>query len=100
MEHSPSYEKLTDLAEFAALARRIADEKKAFGFDVETGYGGDSRERGSLHKEENFLVSYQFTNSILWGRLVPLRFNTGENCDNYRVAEILWVLHHATDDDG
>jgi DNA polymerase I-like protein with 3'-5' exonuclease and polymerase domains len=97
---APSYEKLTNLDELRNLAKNIMAEKKPFGFDVETGYDGESREKASLHREENFLVAYQFTNSMNWGRLVPLRFDTGENCDNYVVAEILWELHHATDDEG
>jgi DNA polymerase I-like protein with 3'-5' exonuclease and polymerase domains len=95
-----SYAKLTDLEELRERVQALAAEGRPFGFDVETGYDGESRERGSLHREENFLVAFQFTNELTWARMVPLRFNSGVNCDNREVARILWPLFHATGADG
>jgi len=97
---APSYALLTSLDELDALARRVAGEKRAFGFDVETGYEGPDREGGSLRAESNILVSYQFTNSLDWGRMIPLGFDNPPNVDNRKAAAILWQLHQATDDEG
>lgn len=97
---SPSYGLLTDLAELEERARAVIAEKKPFGLDTETGYHGDSREGAALHAEENFIVSFQFTNSLSWARLVPLAFDSGPNVDNKAAAAWLWQMLHATDDDG
>jgi DNA polymerase I-like protein with 3'-5' exonuclease and polymerase domains len=96
---APSYDLLTDLAELRERTEAIAAEKKPFGFDVETGYLGDSREGAALHAEENFVVSIQFTNDPSWSRLVPLAFDSGPNVDNKAVAALFWALLHAVDDE-
>jgi DNA polymerase I-like protein with 3'-5' exonuclease and polymerase domains len=97
---APSYALLADLDEIRERVRAAIAEKKPFGFDAETGYPGDSREGVSLHAEENTLVSYQFTNSLDWGRMIPLGFDAGPNADNKAVAALLWEMHHAVDDEG
>lgn len=96
----PSYAPLTDLDEIAERTHALIVEKLPFGFDVETGYLGDSREGASLHPEENFLVSWQLTNSLSWARMIPLAFDAGGNVDNKAVAPLLWELLHAVDDEG
>jgi DNA polymerase I-like protein with 3'-5' exonuclease and polymerase domains len=97
---APSYALLTDLDEISDRVHALIAEKKPLGFDVETGYLGESREGASLHPEENFLVSYQFTNSLHWSRMIPLGFDSGPNVDSKQVAALLWQLHHAVDDEG
>jgi DNA polymerase I-like protein with 3'-5' exonuclease and polymerase domains len=96
----PSYDLLEDLDEIRERAQAVIAEKKPFGFDVETGYLGDSREGASLHPEENFLVAWQFTNSLNWSRMIPLAFDSGRNVDNKAVAPVLWEMLHAVDDEG
>lgn len=97
---APSYARLADLGEIRERVHALITEKLPFGFDVETGYLGDSREGVSLHPEENFLVAYQFTNSLNWSRMIPLGFDSGPNVDGKPVAALLWELHHAVDDEG
>jgi len=97
---APSYDLLEDLGEIRERCQAVIAEKKPFGFDVETGYLGDSREGASLHPEENFLVAWQFTNSLNWSRMIPLGFDSGRNVDNKAVAPMLWEMLHAVDDDG
>jgi DNA polymerase I-like protein with 3'-5' exonuclease and polymerase domains len=97
---APSYDLLTDLGEIRERVSAVIAEKKPVGFDVETGYLGDSREGASLHPEENFLVSFQFTNSLNWARMIPLAFDRGGNVDNRAVAPLLWEMLHAVDDEG
>jgi DNA polymerase I-like protein with 3'-5' exonuclease and polymerase domains len=96
----PSYDLLEDLDEIRERSQAVIAEKKPFGFDVETGYLGDSREGASLHPEENFLVAFQFTNSLTWARMIPLGFDSGRNVDNKAVAPRLWEMLHAVDDEG
>lgn len=97
---APSYGLLTDLEETRERCEAIAAEKRPFGLDTESGYHGESREGASLHAEENFLVSVQLTNSLAWGRMIPLAFDSGPNADSKAVAPLLWALLHATDDEG
>lgn len=101
---APSYDLLEDLGEIRERCQAVIADKKPFGFDVESGYLGDSREGASLHPEENFLVAWQFTNSLNWSRMIPLGFGEAgshsRNVDNKAVAPMLWEMLHAVDDDG
>jgi DNA polymerase I-like protein with 3'-5' exonuclease and polymerase domains len=97
---SPSYELLAAPGLLAELTQRLIAEKQPVGLDIETGYDGDSCEGRSLHPETAFIVSIQFTNSLDWGRLVPLRFDGGVNMDNAVAAEYFWDLVWAVDDEG
>lgn len=98
---APSYGALIDLDEIRERTQAVAAEKLPFGFDVETGYLGESREGAALHPEENYLVSFQFTNSLSWARLIPLAFDkAGSNVDNKAAAALLWPMLHAVDDEG
>lgn len=97
---SPSYELLAAPGLLAELTARLIAEKKPVGLDIETGYDGDSQEGAAKRPETAFVVSVQFTNSLDWGRLVPLRFDSGVNMDNYIAAEHFWDLACAVDDEG
>src|SRR5262252_5479852 len=70
-------------------------EGKPVGIDIETGYDGEFCEDAQKHPEEGFIVSAQITNSTLWARMLPLRFDGGGNLDNYEMAEGLWPLAQA-----
>jgi len=97
---SPSYDRLEDLAEIRARFAAIVDAMEPAGLDIETAYHGESREGGSLHPEENYVVSVQFTNSLDWARMVPLAFDEGANADNRTFAAYLWALGQAVDGQG
>ncbi len=97
---APSYDLLTSLDEIRERIRAVIAEKKPVAIDVESGYLGDTREGASLHPEENFVVSVQFTNSLSWGRMIPLAFDSGRNVDSKAVAPLLWEMLHAVGDDG
>jgi DNA polymerase I-like protein with 3'-5' exonuclease and polymerase domains len=91
---------LLDLGEIAELTQRMAGEKKPIAVDVETGYYGESTEGLSLRAEANIVVSVQFTNSLDWGRMVPLAFDCGPNVDAKAFAALLWPMLNARDDEG
>lgn len=92
---------LTTIAEVAERTEAVTRDKLPFAFDVESGYHGEAREGASLHPEENFIVSFQFTNSLSWARGIPLGFEkSAANLDNKAVAALLWPMLHAVDDEG
>jgi DNA polymerase I-like protein with 3'-5' exonuclease and polymerase domains len=97
---APSYGLLTDLDELRRVIGSLIAEGKPFGFDIETGYEGETRESASLHPEENFVAGISFTNSLSWARYVPLKHDTGINVDNLEVARILWPLFQVRDSEG
>lgn len=96
----PSYALLTDPAELVELAARVAMEGQPVGYDIETGYEGDSREKAAVHPEENFVVGISFTNSLSWARYVPVAHITGPNMDPAIAASVFWLLLTATGPDG
>lgn len=100
MDAQPNFALLTDPGELLALASRLADEGKPIGFDIETGYEGEAREKGSIHPEENFVVGISFTNSLDWAFYVPLAHDSGPNMDNAFVAAVFWLLLTALGPDG
>lgn len=88
----PSYGLITSLPELQDYVDRILADGRAFAWDIETGYHGESREQASLHPEENFIAGISLTNSLKWCRYVCLAHDTGPNLDQKAVAEILYPL--------
>jgi DNA polymerase I len=88
----PSYGLITDLGELRERVGQIISDGRAFSWDIETGYTGESREKGSLHPEENFLAGLSFTNSLKWSRYAAIAHDTGPNLDERAAAEILYPL--------
>lgn len=92
---------LTDISDIRERTEAVAAAKLPFAFDVETAYHGEAREGGALHPEENYIVSFQFTNDLGWARGIPLGFEkAAANADNRAVAALLWPMLHAVDDEG
>ena len=100
MTFAPNYELLTDVVELHELVERLIAEGKPVGYDIETGYEGESREKASVHPEENFVVGISFTSSLTWARYVPLRHDAGTNMDNTAAAVLFWKLLTAPAADG
>lgn len=100
MISQPNFALLTDQAELVQLAAKLAEEGKPVGFDIETGYEGESREKGSLRSESNFVTGISFTNSLNWARYVPVRHDSGPNVDNTFAAAVFWLLLTAIGPDG
>lgn len=91
----PDYALVTELDEARQFAEILMRSDKPVGFDIETGYLGEPRERGSLDPDTAFVAGFSFTNSNKWARYVPLRHDTGPNLD----PEVVWnifrpVLEH------
>lgn len=100
MAFVPDYGLLISETELRGLVDSILRTGLPFGFDIETGYDGESREKASLHPEENFVVGISFTNSVRWARYVPVRHDSGVNMDPRIVAEIMWPLFMYRDKEG
>lgn len=97
---TPSYGLLTADEELEELVRRLGAELKPVGFDIETSYDGEVREKAQLHPEEGFIAGFSLTNSLAWGRYVALRHDSGVNLDNARAASVLWWLCNLRDVEG
>lgn len=87
-----NYGLVSAVDELATFFERLAASDGPIGFDIETGYLGEDKEKYSLHPETAIVVGFSFTNSVDWARYVPLRHDTGENLDNQAVARLLWPL--------
>jgi DNA polymerase I-like protein with 3'-5' exonuclease and polymerase domains len=74
------------------MCARLTDDGLPIGIDIETGYAGPFQEDAQLRPEVGFVASIQLTNSNRWARLLPLKFDSGGNLDNYEVAEALWPV--------
>jgi DNA polymerase-1 len=96
----PSYDLIGSLDELREYVARVTVEctdpakpdGRACSGDIETGYLGDSRDKASLHPEENFIAGVSFTNSLKWSRYVPVGHDVGPNLDPRGVAELLYPL--------
>lgn len=100
MEVAPNYGVVVAWDEALQIAAKLTADLVPFGFDIETGYDGETREDAQLHPEENFIAGISFANDLTWGRYFPLRHDSGVNLDNYRVAELIWPLFWLTDSEG
>lgn len=84
-----------------ALAEKLLAEGKPIGFDVETGYSGPDREKGSLFIDwdAQFVCGFSITNSVDWARYVPVEHEFGVNVPDAweivkPVLETLPVIAH------
>jgi DNA polymerase-1 len=84
-----SYE---ELIEYTERVHQDIRNGSPFGFDIETGYHGPDREKGSVHPETAILAGISFSSSTDWARYVPLGHNDAENLDNHDAAIIFWDL--------
>src|SRR3954463_2474962 len=85
-----NYGSVTSIEELSELIQKVSGN--VFGYDIETGYHGPDREKGSVHPETAFVVGISFTDSTDWARYVPLGHDEGENLDNVEVARLFWPL--------
>lgn len=101
-----NYGVLTSADQIEKLLERIAASGKDFAFDIESGYSGPYRDKGSLltYSPEWYLVGISFSASTNWAQYVPISHDQGGNVDDVvRVARAFWKLlntgngvpHHA-----
>jgi DNA polymerase I-like protein with 3'-5' exonuclease and polymerase domains len=97
---APNYGLVTSDDELELLFKKLVSDGVPVGYDIETGYEGETREDAQLHPEENFIAGLSLTNDLTWARYLPLRHYSGVNLDNGRVAELLWEIAQLRDNDG
>lgn len=85
-----NYGAIGSIEELAEFTERV--HGNTFAFDIETGYHGDDREKGAIHRSTAFVVGISFTDSMDWARYAPLGHDVGENLDNYLAAQLFWDL--------
>ncbi len=87
-----NYGLVDSIEQLRDLVMKVYADNGAIGFDIETGFDGPDREKGSVHPETAKVVGISFTNSLDWARYVPLAHNDGINLDNYQAAKLFWML--------
>lgn len=87
-----NYGAIASIEELADFTERVTTAGTAISFDIETGYHGDDREKGAIHRSTAIVVGISFTNSLDWARYAPLAHDAGENLDNYRAAQLFWDM--------
>lgn len=65
----------------------LLDVDRTIGFDVETGYDGDPRDRGAVDPRFARIVGFSITNSRHWARYVPVGHDEGPN-----IADALLIV--------
>lgn len=85
-----NYGAIASIEELAEFTERV--HGKTIAFDIESGYYGDDREKGAIHRSTAIVVGISFTDSMDWARYVPLAHDKGENLDNRLAAQLFWDL--------
>ena len=73
------YGLITDHDELSEFVSMLRHADKPVGFDVETGYDGEPKDRASTNQKTAKIVGFSFTNSRHWARYVPVRHDEGPN---------------------
>jgi len=88
---SRNYAVVTSLEGLQALIEKLLADGTVVGFDVETGYLGPDREKGSvdIDWDQQFVAGFSITNSQDWARYVPLCHDNGTNVPEREAWEML-----------
>ncbi len=87
-----NYGRVESVPELRELVTKLVTDNRPIGFDIETGYLGDDREKGAVHPETAIVVGISFTNSTDWARYVALAHDDADNMDNLSAAKLFWTL--------
>lgn len=88
-----NYGYLKSVDDLRKLVAALTQAEGPIGFDVETGYSGPDRVKGSLFPEAgSFIVGFSITNNPKWARYVPLRHDLGPNLNPDDVFELIKPL--------
>lgn len=91
-----NYSRITTLDGVKRLADLLLTAGKPIGFDVETGYTGQDKDKASLdvYYPHQFVVGFSITNTpagrnYSWARYIPLLHDFGDNLDPEQVWPIM-----------
>lgn len=89
------------LEELQTLVDRLLASDKPYGFDIETGYSGPDKEKGSLNPDRGaYVVGFSFAGDTSWARYVPVRHDTAFfNLNPEKTFAIIKPLLESTDDE-
>ena len=91
-----NYGSIQKASTFKTFVERMIKENKPFGFDIESGYTGEDKEKVSLlpFHPEWVMTGFSFTNSVKWARYVPVNHDDASvNIDDEtETARWLWKL--------
>jgi DNA polymerase-1 len=90
-----NYDKVDSISDLEALISAVISSGQVFGFDIESGYDGPSREKGSTQTYYPLwkLVGFSFTNDVTWARYAPIAHDgSPHNLPEVDSAYWLWKL--------
>lgn len=88
---SRNYALIESMDALKALIDKLMSEEKPIGFDLETGYLGPNRKKGSLQIDwdEQFVCGFSITNAESWARYVPVAHEFGNNLPEGATWELM-----------
>lgn len=88
---SRNFSLTTSLDALKALIDKLMAEEKIIGFDLETGYYGANRKKGSLDIDwdQQFVSGFSITNHETWARYVPVAHEVGDNLPEEQTWELM-----------
>ena len=88
---APHFDLVTSTDTLKALIDKLLAEQKPIGFDLETGYLGPNRKKGSLRVDwdQQFICGFSITNSEHWARYVPVAHEYGPNLPEEQTWELM-----------
>lgn len=86
-----NYDVIKSLDVLKAFTEKLLAEGKPIGFDIETGYTGPNRDKGSLFIDwdEQFISGFSLTNDPSMARYVPVSHDYGNNVPEAQAWEIM-----------
>lgn len=88
------YDRIKSLDQLKALVDKLIQTARPVSFDVETGYNGPDKKKGSLRIDcpDQFICGFSFTNDRRWSRYVPVAHELGDNLPEEQAWEVMQPL--------
>jgi DNA polymerase-1 len=90
-ETAKNYDRIANLDQLKRLTDKLIERGDPIGFDVETGYVGQDREKGSLDItwSQQFICGFSITNDKRWARYVPIGHDFADNLPEEQAWEVV-----------
>lgn len=89
-----NYGLIQSMDQLKLLVEKLLESDSPVGFDVETGYSGLDREKGSLDIawDQQFVCGFSLSGNKTWARYIPVRHDFGPNLDEDEVWTVVKPL--------
>lgn len=90
-----NYGLVDSLEELKFFEDKLLADSLPFAFDIETGYYGPDKLKGSVRLDSAVIVGFSFTNEASWARYIPVAHDHTENIDKFEFAVFAWNILNA-----